>query len=178
MNALFSIFAVVTTGVLVSTILFGTPIWLLVSGYGRLASGRNGAIRLTLGGVWVLVLLILGAWIADGFSSRHEQILDKGFTPDGREYCLIQRRGGEPYQVELFVRDKSGDWVFHYIDHEIWPWRSGHLDFSDDTVRVFHGDRPHCPVTLKPPDDPTTYKARFAASVTPEEILAGAEEKP
>ena len=48
---------------------------------------------------------------------------------------------GEPYAVQLYVRNTNGGWRFYYVDHEVWPWRhGGQIDFSDGKVCVFCGE--------------------------------------
>jgi len=162
-------------GLLVAVL--GTPIWLLATGIMRIADKRGGVVRTAIGAVWLVAVMAVGIWVADGFSARHEKILDKGVTPDGREYCLLQRRGGEPYEVRLYVRNAKREWVGHYVDHEVWPWRSGRLDFTNGTARVLHGDRPHCTVDIEPPDAPGRPNADFTPSATPETILGGSAER-
>ena len=144
-------------------LLFVVPFRILLTGI-----KRNKKWRIVIGTIWLVASCALVAFAADQFSVRHERILDHGRMPDGREYVLFQTCTGEPYNVELFIRDAQGKWVFYYVDHEVWPWRSGgHLDFSGGTVRVFHGNEPFCTIDLIPTKDATDYPA----STTAEELF-------
>ena len=118
------------------TLLLILPAWLLVTGI-----KRKRRWRVLAGTVWLASSCVLVALVADPFSTRHEGILDHGTTPDGREYVLFQVWNGEPYAVQLYVRNTNGGWRFYYVDHEVWPWRhGGQIDFSDGKVCVFCGE--------------------------------------
>ncbi len=170
------------------------PLWLLASGFVRLANHNGGAFRAGVGGVWTLAVVAAALFVADGLGPRHERILDRGFTPDGREYCLLRVRddGSRLADVRLYVRNEGGVWMWHDVEHDAWPWRSGgRLDFSDGTARVFRGDRFFRTVELLPPGhgpDVTPHMRSLIAgclqgevrlehayppSATPEAILAG-----
>ncbi len=171
------------------------PLWLLVGGIVRLAGRKGGAVRTVIGGVWALAAAAAILFVADSFDSRHERILDRGFTPDGREYCLLRvvadGRDTPGADIRLYVRNRDRIWMCHYVDRMAWPWRSGgHLDFSDGTARVFRGDRYFRTVELLPPERgpeiPPEDQARIAMmqsgrfavrdahppSATPESILS------
>ena len=128
-------------------VLFALPTWLFVVGI-----SRRKWWRVASGVVWLVVSATLVAVVVDMFSSRHERILDHGKTPDGREYVLVQTCTGEPYAVELYIRDMHGRWVFHYVDHEIFPWRhGGRVEFVGGVARVFEGGVLFKDVELEPP---------------------------
>ena len=128
--------AVLFLGIVLSALML-PPLWMLISGI-----KHKGRIRMMVGGACFVVVFAFGVFLVDSFCPRHERILDHGTTPDGREYALIQLNNGEPYNLELFVRNGKGDWVFNYVDHEIWPIRSGaYVGFSDDAARVFCGNK-------------------------------------
>ena len=128
-------------------VLFALPTWLFVVGI-----SRRKWWRVAIGVVWLVVSATLVAVVVDMFSSRHERILDHGKTPDGREYVLVQTCTGEPYAVELYIRDMHGRWVFHYVDHEIFPWRhGGRVEFVGGVARVFEGGVLFKDVELEPP---------------------------
>ncbi len=128
-------------------VLFALPTWLFVVGI-----SRRKWWRVAIGVVWLVVSATLVAVVVDMFSSRHERILDHGKTPDGREYVLVQTCTGEPYVVELYIRDMHGRWVFHYVDHEIFPWRhGGRVEFVGGVARVFEGGVLFKDVELEPP---------------------------
>lgn len=128
-------------------VLFALPTWLFVVGI-----SRRKWWRVAIGVVWLVVSATLVAVVVDMFSSRHERILDHGKTPDGREYVLVQTCTGEPYAVELYIRDMHGRWVFHYVDHEIFPWRhGGRVEFVGGVARVLEGGVLFKDVELEPP---------------------------
>lgn len=128
--------AVLFLGIVLSALML-LPLWMLISGI-----KHKGRIRMMVGGACFVVVFAFGVFLVDSFCSRHERILDHGTTPDGREYVLIQLNDGEPYNLKLFVRNGKGDWMFNYVDHEIWPIRSGaHVGFSDGAASVFCGNK-------------------------------------
>ena len=135
-------------------VLFVLPIWLLVSGILRVMDGRHGAGRIAIAAVW----LLFTAFALDSmFGPWHEKILDRGTTPDGRDYALVQRRD-EPFGIELYVRSPGIGWVFHYVDHEVFPWRfGGHVEFSDGTASVFRGQKLYKSIDLEPPETTGPY---------------------
>ena len=101
----FSIFILICT--LILTLFLILPLWFLVTGIKR---KRN--VRIVVATLWLAVSCSLALLAADSFSSRHERILDHGQTPDGHEYVLFQTCRGEPYEVELFVRNEQREWQF------------------------------------------------------------------
>ncbi len=150
-------------------VLFVLPIWLLVSGILRVVDGRRGAVRIAVAAVW----LLFAAFALDSlFGPWHEKILDRGTTPDGRDYALVQRRD-EPFGIELYVRSPGIGWVFHYVDHEVFPWRSGgHVEFSDGTASIFRGSRLYKSIDLKPPETADPYDPpRAPASVSAADLF-------
>lgn len=181
--------------VAIAVLLVVAPLWLLVGGIVRLARCKGGAVRTVVGGVWTVAAVAAVLFVADCFDSRHERILDRGFTPDGREYCLLRvmadGRDAPSADIRLYVRNRDRIWMCHYVDRMAWPWRSGgHLDFSDGTARVFRGDRFFRTIELLPPERgpeippedqariATMQSGRFAVrdahppSATPESILS------
>ena len=147
----------------VLTLLLILPLWLLVTG---IKWKRN--VRIVIATIWLAVSCTLALLAADSFSSRHERILDHGQTPDGHEYVLFQTCRGEPYQVELFVRNERREWQFFYVDHEVWPWRNGgHVEFHEGKARVFCGDRKYRAIDQKPSAD----ARRHPATMTAEEVF-------
>ena len=101
----FSIFILICT--LILTLFLILPLWFLVTGIKR---KRN--VRIVVATLWLAVSCSLALLAADSFSSRHERILDHGQTPDGHEYVLFQTCTGEPYNVQLYVRNEDGN-EFH-----------------------------------------------------------------
>ena len=148
---------------LVLTLFLILPLWFLVTGIKR---KRN--VRIVVATLWLAVSCSLALLATDSFSSRHERILDHGQTPDGHEYVLFQTCRGEPYQVELFVRNSQEEWQFFYVDHEVWPWRNGgHVEFSEGEARVFCGDSEYCTIELEPSAD----ARRLPATMTADEVF-------
>ena len=157
----FSIFILICT--LILTLFLILPLWFLVTGIKR---KRN--VRIVVATLWLAVSCSLALLAADSFSSRHERLLDHGQTPDGHEYVLFQTCRGEPYEVELFVRNEQREWQFFYVDHEVWPWRNGgHVEFREGKARVFCGDREFCAIDLEPSAD----ARRLSATMTAEEVF-------
>ena len=117
------------------------PFWLVASDIARLRRKQGGQIRFLPG----LSMLLFAAFAIDSFFGPwHKKILDQGTAPDGRAYVLLQTDGGEPFQIRLYVCDDKSGWVFHFVSHEVFPWRSGgHVEFSADsaTAQVFHGSK-------------------------------------
>lgn len=149
----------------VLTLLFIIPAWLLLTGI-----KRKRCWRVVTGTIWLVLSCVLVAFVADPFSARHEGILDHGTTPDGREYVLFQACNGEPYAVRLYVRNMDGEWLFYYVDHEVWPWRhGGRLDFSDGKVRVFCGEEPFRTIDIEVEDG--SKSERYPSTMTAEEVF-------
>ena len=148
---------------LILALFLNLPLWLLVTGI-----KRKRKVRIVVATIWLAVSCSLALLAADSFSSRHERILDHGQTPDGREYVLFQTCTGEPYNVQLYVRNSQEEWQFFYVDHEVWPWRDGgHVEFSEGEARVFCGDKEYCTIELQPSAD----ASRFPATLTAEEVF-------
>ena len=157
----FSIFILICT--LILTLFLILPLWFLVTGI-----KRKRKVRIVGAMLWLTLSCSLALLATDSSSSRHERILDHGQTPDGHEYVLFQTCKGEPYQVELFVRNEQREWQFFYVDHEVWPWRDGgHVEFSEGEARVFCGDREYRTIELEPSAD----SSRRPATMTAEEVF-------
>ena len=155
---------------LVGVVLFVLPVWLLVIGIRRLRAKRGGAVRIAIATVW----LLFTAFIVDSFCPWHETILDSGTTPDGRPYALIQMYDGEPYTVHLYVRSDEAGWVFHYVDHEVFPWRfGGHVEFSPDsaTARVFCGRKVYKTIDISTGGETSSNECRFPSAATAEDLF-------
>ena len=154
---------------LVAGVVFVMPVWLLVSGIARLRRKQGGKIRVLIG----MAMALFAIFVLDSFLGPwHEKILAKGTAPDGREFALLQVGGGEPFEIRLYVRSEEAGWVFHYVDHEVFPWRSGgHVEFSPDTstATIFHGSEVFKIIEIVPKDQPESES--FSPSDTPEDIL-------
>jgi len=135
-------------------------------------AGMKRKVRwcIVTGATWLVLSCGFVAFVADMFSARHERILDHGKTPDGREYVLFQVCTGEPYNVQLYIRNAKGKWQFYYVDHEVWPWRhGGRMDFSDGNVRVFCGDEPFRTIDLE--EESGSESERYPSTMTAEEVF-------
>ena len=155
--------------VLPALVLLVLPVWLLVTGILRRMDGRAGGGRIALG----TVLAMFALFALDSlFGPWHEKILDRGTTPDGRDYALVQRRD-EPFGIELYVRSPGIGWVFHYVDHEVFPWRrGGHVEFSAGTASVFRGRTLYKTIDLKPPETTDPYEQpRAPASCSADDLF-------
>lgn len=156
---------------LVIGILFVLPPWLLGTGIARLRRRNGGVVRLSLG----VIMLLFTLFVLDShFGPWHEKVLDHGTAPDGRPYALLQVGGGEPFEIRLYVRSEKAGWVFHYVDHEEFPWRSGgHVEFAPDsaTATVFHGRVAYKTVDILPPEQTSPNEHFFPSSDTPEDLL-------
>ena len=156
---------------LVVFVLFVAPIWLLVAGLRRVRAKRGGRIRIAISAIW----LLFSAFAIDSFFPWpwHVKILDQGTAPDGRSYVLLQTNGGEPCEIRLYIRCEGVGWVFHYVDHEVFPWRfGGHVEFSSDTAtaKVFRGDEEYKTVTVCSAVEPDANEP-FPPSETAEDVL-------
>ncbi len=135
---------------LVVFVLFVAPIWLLVAGVRSLRAKRGGRIRIAISAMG----LLFSAFAIDSFCPWpwHVKILDQGTAPDGRSYVLLQTNRGEPCAICLYIRSEGVGWVFHYVDHEVFPWRfGGHVEFSPDTAtaKIFRGDEEYKKVAVR-----------------------------
>ena len=157
---------------LVVFVLFVAPIWLLVAGLRRVRAKRGGRIRVAISTIW----LLFSAFAIDSYffpGPRHVKILDQGTAPDGRSYVLLQTNGGEPCEIRLYIRSEGVGWVFHYVDHEVFPWRfGGHVEFSPDTAtaRIIRGNKEFKTIEVHPPEEPGQSEP-FPPSETPEDLL-------
>ena len=156
---------------LVGFVLVVAPIWLLVAGLQRVRAKRGGRIRIAISAIW----LLFSAFAIDSFCPWpwHVKILDQGTAPDGRSYVLLQTNGGEPCEIRLYIRSEGVGWVFHYVDHEVFPWRfGGHVEFSPDTAtaRIFRGDEEYKTVAVRSTVEPDANEP-FPQSETAEDVL-------
>ena len=156
---------------LVVGVLFVLPAWLLASGIASIRGRRGGTVRLSIG----VVMLLFTLFVLDScFGPWHEKVLDAGTAPDGRKYALLQVGGGEPFEVRLYVRSEGAGWVFHYVDHEVFPWRfGGRVEFAPDsaTARIFRGSKVFKTIDVLPPEQTIQHDEPFTPSDSPEDIL-------
>ena len=156
---------------LVGFVLVVAPIWLLVAGLQRVRAKRGGRIRIAISAIW----LLFSAFAIDSFCPWpwHVKILDQGTAPDGRSYVLLQTTRGEPCEIRLYIRSEGMGWVFHYVDHEVFPWRfGGHVEFSPDTAtaRIFRGDEEYKTIAVRSTVEPDVNEP-FPQSETAEDVL-------
>lgn len=132
---------------ILALLLFGIPLWLLIR--------RGGRVRRIIGGVW----LVASIGFVSLFFIDHTRVLGQGTTPDGREWCLTFTSDPRPAfenNVQLWVRNKDGTWVWAYVEHEAWPWelrRGATLEVSNGVARVMYNGKPYRKVDLPSPDD-------------------------
>ncbi len=168
---LFHLLGLLFLWLLVFGVLFVLPIWLLASGIAHLRNKHGGMVRLSAG----IAMFLFTLFALDScFGPWHEKILEKGTAPDGREYVLLQTNGGEPFEVRLYVRSEEAGWMFHYVDHEVFPWRSGgHVEFAPDsaTARIFCGNKVYKTIDIRPAEPLHPEYESFSPTNTPEDIL-------
>ena len=169
--SLFPHLGAILLGMLVIGILFVLPLWLLGTGIADLRRRHGGSVRLSLG----VIMLLFSLFVLDScFGPWHEKVLDCGTASDGRQYALIQIGGGEPFEIRLYVRSEKTGWVFHYVDHEVFPWRfGGRVEFAPDsaTAKVFHGSKVFTTVDILPPETTGPCDPPFPPYNSPEDIL-------
>ncbi len=164
--------AILAIWALVGFVLVVAPIWLLVAGLRSVRAKRGERIRIAISAIW----LLFSAFAIDSYffpGPWHVKILDQGTAPDGRSYVLLQTNGGEPCEIHLYVRTEGVGWVFHYVDHEVCPWRSGgHVEFSTDTAtaKIFKGSKEFKTVDVRLPEEPVQSEA-FPPSESAEDVL-------
>ncbi len=164
--------AIIAIWALVGFVLVVAPIWLLVAGLQRVRAKRGGRIRIAISAIW----LLFSAFAIDSYffpGPWHVKILDQGTAPDGRSYVLLQTTRGEPCEIRLYIRSEGMGWVFHYVDHEVFPWRfGGHVEFSPDTAtaRIFRGNEEYKTVAVRSTVEPDVNEP-FPPSETAEDVL-------
>ena len=164
--------AILAIWALVGFVLVVAPIWLLVAGLQRVRAKRGGRIRIAISAIW----LLFSAFAIDSYffpGPWHVKILDQGTAPDGRSYVLLQTTRGEPCEICLYIRSEGMGWVFHYVDHEVFPWRfGGHVEFSPDTdtAKIFRGDEEYKTVAVRSTVEPDANEP-FPQSETAEDVL-------
>ena len=157
---------------LVGFVLVVAPIWLLVAGLRSVRAKRGGRIRIAISAIW----LLFSAFAIDSYffpGPWNVKILDQGTAPDGRSYVLLQTTRGEPCEIHLYIRSEGVGWVFHYVDHEVFPWRfGGHVEFSPDTTtaKIFRGDEEYKIVAVRSTVEPDANEP-FPPSETAEDVL-------
>ena len=157
--------------IVIGVMLFFLPIGILL--WGIIYKGKRSII---IGSIWLFTLLALVAIFVDLCSASRERILDAGMLPDGREYVLMQLWNGEPYRIDLYVRNSEGKWIFHYVEHETFPWLSGgHVEFTNKMAKVFKGDELYRDVELNFPSNGN--ESHYPASFTAADLFQGFRKK-
>ena len=157
---------------LVGFVLVVAPIWLLVAGLRSVRAKRGGRIRIAISTIW----LLFSAFAIDSYffpGPWNVKILDEGTAPDGRSYVLLQTTRGEPCEIRLYIRSEGMGWVFHYVDHEVFPWRfGGHVEFSPDTAtaQIFRGSKEFNTIDVRPSEEPGQSEV-LPPSETAEDVL-------
>lgn len=164
--------AILAIWALVGFVLVVAPIWLLVTGLRSVRAKRGERIRIAISAIW----LLFSAFAIDSYffpGPWNVKILDQGTAPDGRSYVLLQTTRGEPCEIHLYIRSEGVGWVFHYVDHEVFPWRfGGHVEFSPDTTtaKIFRGDEEYKIVAVRSTVEPDANEP-FPPSETAEDVL-------
>jgi hypothetical protein len=85
----------------------------------------------------ILSLGVIATWLAS-IRPWQSQVLAQGYSPGGREYCVVQtfRDLVEPYQVSFYIRDLDGVWRWNYLEHEDNGWKSARVSFHEGIVRI------------------------------------------
>lgn len=85
----------------------------------------------------LIFFVTIAGWLVS-IRPWQSKILARGYSPEGREYCLVQtfRDLAEPYQVSFYVRDANGIWRWNYLGHQENGWRSGTVTFSEGSTFI------------------------------------------
>ena len=139
-------------------------------------------MKRTTGSLLVLITLFLGVVVAYMVSVRpwQSKVLSHGYSPDGREYCIVQTFKDlvEPYQVSFYVRDADGTWRWNYLEHEDNGWKSASVKFSGGSAKVERNGAPFKDIKLPTdqvdlPNVLPGYRDRYCASaLSVEEVFA------
>lgn len=94
-------------------------------------------ITITLIITCTLFMGIITAWIVS-MRPCQSKVLAHGYSPEGREYCIVQTFKGltEPYQVSFYIRDPDGIWRWNYLEHEDNGWKSAKVSFSQGLAAI------------------------------------------
>ena len=91
--------------------------------------------------VSILIVLALIAGLVSGWliiRPWQSKILTRGYSPEGREYCVVQTFKGfvEPYQVSFYIRDAEGIWRWNYLAHQDNGWKAASVTFSQGAAQI------------------------------------------
>lgn len=120
-------------------IVFGIPLLCLgfcfgnrekpASGKARIARGISGGVFLLWLALMIALLVKMGPW--------RTGVLCQGFSPDGREYCVVQSHEVLfEFRVSFYLRNAEGVWQWHYLAHDDDSWRSASVEFTSETIRI------------------------------------------
>ena len=147
-------------------VMVGVPLVLINLGLHALKQNRpaSGWSVIGVAGAIGLSILICAAWFVYFAGPWHTGILAQGTSPDGREYCIVQayQNAVEPYGVDFYIRDASGAWHRHYLEHEDLAWRSAEVRFSGNEALVARNGKPFATISLTPkgaPVHPSSFSA-------------------
>jgi hypothetical protein len=168
----------------IGIVLLGTvfPVALLILAIKRLRQPSQLSRKSTIwwssvGFVSLLPLLgisLLLVWFAIDNFPFTSGVIAHASSPAGEEACVVQTfKGAEPYQVSLYARRTGQSWMWHYLAHQDDRWRSCHLEFVGDQLRVYTGSTLRKSFSV--PDATTRPDAaheELPASYTPEQISA------
>ncbi len=127
-------------------LLIGLPTACLIGGILGLKSSSQQRGKLLVGAgvgilcVYGLMTFAYAACIGPGRSG----IVAHGWSPEGREYCIVQtfKTIAEPYQVSFYIRDRDGVWRWNYLAHQDSVWRSATVSFSGGFAHVSRDGNP------------------------------------
>jgi hypothetical protein len=120
------------------------------------------------------VIAFLLVWFAVDNFPFTSGVIAHTSSPTGEEACVVQTfKGAEPYQVSLYARRPGQAWMWHYLAHQDDRWRSCHVEFVGDQLRVYTGSTLRktflvADATTRPDSAPE----ELPASYTPEQISA------
>ena len=146
--------------------MFVLPAMILIAGV-----RRKSRWRIWVGAVWLVLSAFALVRCIDGFSARHEGILERGTTPAGREYVLFQTCKGEPCQVMLYARDESGQWRAYFEEDNVWPWRDGgrvESTYGFGITRIVNDGKTVSLIDFK---YPLKYEKVYPSSMTAEDVF-------
>jgi hypothetical protein len=126
-------------------IVVGTPTCLIVFGLKRHRRLHSLGAKVMIGTGMVIFSIYLLAIVPriTGVGPYRSDILAKGTSPDGMEYCVVQSYFligdllSEPYQVSFYMRDVDRIWRWQYLAHDDdSPWRDVSVSFSGSKIQV------------------------------------------
>ena len=76
--------------------------------------------------------------VSDMKGHANTKILTQGFSPEGREYCVVQVFMGEPFQVTFYMRDPDGVWHDEFVAQDFYyAWDYARVAFENGKANVY-----------------------------------------